>query len=422
MDRNFPEELKVKPKIFCMNPQTHFFVALSHPDLDETVAQVHHHKLCVIPAMIEKQNQAIDRDIGGLKSCVMHDSQSQPVDNDQEPDSPGEIERKTEIRKRFKTMCLARDGAYSQINATEELQQWNESKGVSMLWMKYAGGCSMTQSPNDLGASHEIMKKLVADPNYRYDDVLQDPTGEPYRILKEFLLMYLDASSFATYWKFICKSEAFVDKAFSTSNILSAFKKAGIYPRSNEMVLSKNPEFRMLTDDEAEFLLASIQGFSECVDAKGYIHETEFDEQFNGEEHIDTAPAKHGMPLNEMATNRQRAMIDSHPKWIELQEERRELKRVDDAAKATRAAAKTQRKNAREAKRIADIENHVPPAEVRFTSCLTTGCANKTPTKDKKPKGWYKCKGKNCRTWACGLILCVEGCKLHEAGCEKVND
>ena len=70
VDRNFPDALKLKPWILCLNPATNFYIALFHLDLNETVAQVHHHKLCVIPAMIERQGQAILRDIGGLQSCV----------------------------------------------------------------------------------------------------------------------------------------------------------------------------------------------------------------------------------------------------------------------------------------------------------------------------------------------------------------
>jgi hypothetical protein len=95
--------------------------------------------------MIEKQNRAILRDIGGLKSCVMHGSQSQVSEKDEMLDDSREIERKNDVRKRYQYICLARDdGAYAQINATEELQQWNENKTVSMLWMKYSGGCSIT--------------------------------------------------------------------------------------------------------------------------------------------------------------------------------------------------------------------------------------------------------------------------------------
>ena len=110
------------------------------------------------------------------------------------------------------------------------------------------------------------------------------------------------------------------------------------------------------------------------------------------------------MPLNEMATNRQRAMIDSHPKWIELQEGRRALKLVEEEAKAARVEAKVQKDAAREAKRIADIANNILPPVARFTSCATPGCANKTPSQGKKPLGWYKCSGKGCRTWSCGLV------------------
>ena len=77
VDRNFPAELKVKPLIICLNRTTNFFASLSHPELDETVAQVHHHKKCIIPAMVQKQQQAIKRDIGGFNECVIHGSQSQ---------------------------------------------------------------------------------------------------------------------------------------------------------------------------------------------------------------------------------------------------------------------------------------------------------------------------------------------------------
>jgi hypothetical protein len=78
IDRNFPIELKEQPLIICLNRSTNFFVSLSHPELNETVAQVHQHKKCIIPAMLQKQQQAIQRDIGGFDDSVIHGSQSQP--------------------------------------------------------------------------------------------------------------------------------------------------------------------------------------------------------------------------------------------------------------------------------------------------------------------------------------------------------
>ena len=141
--------------------------------------------------------------------------------------------------------------------------------------------------------------------------------------------------------------------------------------------------------------------------------EDEFDEKFDEEENIDTFPAKQGMPLNEMATNRQRAMIDTHPKWIELQEERRALRLVEEEIKAAKVAAKAQKDADREAKRINDIMNNIAPPAVRYTSCSTPGCESKTPSQGKKPLGWYKCSGKGCRIWSCGLAHCTHACKLH---------
>ena len=79
-DRNFPAELKLQPMIICLNRSTtNFFVSLSHPELDEIVTQVHQHKKCIIPAMLQKQQQAIQRDIGGFDDSVIHGSQSQPL-------------------------------------------------------------------------------------------------------------------------------------------------------------------------------------------------------------------------------------------------------------------------------------------------------------------------------------------------------
>jgi hypothetical protein len=287
-----------------------------------------------------------------------------------------------------------------------------------MLWMKYAGGCSMTESPNDLGAPHMIMHEQFSSPHFRYGDAI-DPIGKPYEQLKEFLARYLDPSSFKTIWKFCCKSEEFVDRAFTISNVKSSFKSAGIFPRSDREILSKNPEFRKLSDGEAAFVLASIQGFSAKIDEKGYICESEFDQHFEAEENIDTAPAKTGMPLNEMATNRQRAMIDSHERWQSLQGERLELKRLEDEAKAARVAAKAEKLLRIEAKRIADLANNVLPPGVTFTNCGNGACEQRTPSKDKKPKGWMKCSGKNCRFWACGLLPCVNARLLHIEGCDR---
>ena len=128
------------------------------------------------------------------------------------------------------------------------------------------------------------------------------------------------------------------------------------------------------------------------------------------------------MPLNDMATNCQRAMIDSHDGWQLLQQERQEAKRLEEEAKALRVAARTAKQLRQDAKRIADLANDFPPPTVTYTNCGNAGCTQRTPTKSRKPPGWMKCPGKNCRFWACGLLLCCAARKLHSAGCDRCEN
>ena len=127
------------------------------------------------------------------------------------------------------------------------------------------------------------MHEQFSSPHFRYADSI-DPIGKPYEQLKEYLERYLDPSSFKTIWKFCCKSEEFVDRAFTISNVKSSFKSAGIFPRSDREILLKKTEFRELPEGEAAFVLASVQGFSAKIDEKGYICEDEVEQQFAGEE------------------------------------------------------------------------------------------------------------------------------------------
>ena len=85
------------------------------------------------------------------------------------------------------------------------------------------------------------------------------------------------------------------------------------------------------------------------------------------------------MALNEMATNRQRAMIDSHDRWQLLQQERQEVKQQEDLAKAERYAAKAEKLLRQEAKKIKDLANNVPPPAITFTTCGNAACGQRTP-------------------------------------------
>ena len=74
-DTNFPDTLKLKPKITCMNSATGFYIALYHPDLDESQLEYSIYTLCIIPCVLRVQAAVIARDIGGLYQAEEFSSQ-----------------------------------------------------------------------------------------------------------------------------------------------------------------------------------------------------------------------------------------------------------------------------------------------------------------------------------------------------------
>jgi len=60
---------------------------------------------------------------------------------------------------------------------------------------------------------------------------------------------------------------------------------------SNQRVFSQD-QIEKFFLKKTEFRELPVQGFSAKIDEKGYICEDEFEQQFAGEELIDTAPAK----------------------------------------------------------------------------------------------------------------------------------
>jgi hypothetical protein len=59
----------------------------------------------------------------------------------------------------------------------EQVDAWNKSKGCNRLIGKGSAGYSMTESPNDQGYMHNILHKLFATRNFKY----QQHSGLPWR-------------------------------------------------------------------------------------------------------------------------------------------------------------------------------------------------------------------------------------------------
>jgi hypothetical protein len=83
-------------------------------------------------------------------------------------------------------MAMGLDGAYGQIVAiTKFITKLDNAKDT--LFIKYSGGASMTQSPNDVGHCHMVLHSLYRSNKYKDCNNIADPEGPHWQELKSFL-------------------------------------------------------------------------------------------------------------------------------------------------------------------------------------------------------------------------------------------
>lgn len=305
-----------------------------------------------------------------------------------------------------------RDGCYGQINAASQIDAWAKAKGRSLLLGKYSAGMSMTESLNDLGYGHANLKALIEHKDFKckqYDD----PPGACYAAAKKYLRTHLAPASFKTYWTLICAFEPFILKAMTPTTILSAAKAAGFDgEKINTLrIMSHNLEFAQIQPPKrAQDLLDTIETvFTPYWWQHGLIHENIFNEVFDGETDIDTLKDRNGKPLNVMATNRQRFMLDNHILWIAEIERRKQAEDFEREEKARDRATR-------------DALAAALPAKARQCSDLSCQCTIDITTpalKSANEKTWRKCSGKGCATWGCPIHF--DNIAQHETFCGKIR-
>ena len=144
-------------------------------------------------------------------------------------ESVEETERREMIREKFQYICIAFDGDHPQIVATERfLIPRSISKKQDLVFAKWAGGCSMTQSPNDNNRGmHPVLKKIYGDSKFRYESIA-DPSGGNWSLLKLYLKTHLEPASFRTVWIAMCYAPSTLQNACKSSSIRSAYHNTGI--------------------------------------------------------------------------------------------------------------------------------------------------------------------------------------------------
>jgi hypothetical protein len=186
-------------------------------------------------------------------------------------------DRCEKIKKKYQYICIAFDGDHPQVAATQNvLIPRSIRKQQDLVFVKWAGGCSMTQSPNDNNRGmHPVFKKVYGDSKYRYCAVA-DPPGEKWASLKAFLLAYMDPASFRTVWKAMCYAPSTLENACKASSIRSAYHNTGIIdqdklihmqngvdtnPSNPRTILGVNPFFNSFTKEDGEYMLSKVEDY-----------------------------------------------------------------------------------------------------------------------------------------------------------------
>jgi hypothetical protein len=235
--------------------------------------------------------------------------------------------------KAFARVVIASDGAHAQLEASlTQIAARIEKYDKPVDLTKYCGGCSMSESLNDIGAMHRILHTTFKSPSYRYTSDYQDIHGKAVRELKAWLSSRLEAASFRTFWKCLMHAQDFLAKSFQPSLVKAAYKTAGIFPVNYKRVLSVNPYFRTLPTVDAQAVIDHIPELGMIFNKWDMVPEVDFDTLMQKEdgERLDNVPTKTwGMPLNDMVACRQRAGRVNGPEFMK----KYGVKAVENASK-----------------------------------------------------------------------------------------
>ena len=374
-DRNF-EDLKIKPKIIILEPD--LSIILYHPSIDEIQLNVWMFQICIIPqlellryALISDvvteykfffsnaffmyyRSKAMMDEFDGIPDIRLSQSSIPDERESTTAENVNEIVRRELIREKFKYVCIAFDGDHPQIAATERfLIPRSILKKQDLVFAKWAGGCSMTQSPNDNNRGmHPVLKKIYGDSKFRYDSIA-DPSGGKWALVKVYLKTHLEPASFRTVWKAMCYAPSTLQNACKSSSIRSAYHNTGIVdqqklidmqngsdtdPSNPRTILGVNPFFNTFSKEDGEFVLGKIDEFAEITSRFGYIPEELYAKVLMGKTYLDNCPLlKLGAkPLNDMVTNRQRNIVMSNETFADQSRARTENIKMANADKESK--------------------------------------------------------------------------------------
>lgn len=428
-------DYKEEPAVFDVGDG--FFVCCCHTSCPEEVVATYIYRKCIQKVAKRRRAEAVDRDLKGLEGAQIQFTQSTHSSSgggttDKAPMVVTMEVDEQEVREKHKYCAFSLDGAHPQIAAILKVLNDDQAKKfLYFLYVKYAGGCSLTESPNDRGRCHAIFHLLFSSSDFRYERNPFDPPGHVWQQLKFLLQRHLAKASFDTFWQCLRHFKDFVGKAFSRMNIQSAFQVSGVYPFVPETILTTCPAFCEMSEEDAVFVVDTIPEMAELVRQKGYVPEEDFARIFAARPECPQPSVKEsGKPLNEMATNRQRAMIINNEAYLnELAKRKAALQAKMNPATITSSATISAPTTALHLMQLVledtaaaeEEEEGIEPAPKRARAAPRTHCAHcrKVYIDEEEDEAWDGCKIGRCKKLFCKSDTCQRKLLQHRAECSR---
>lgn len=421
------EDLKEKPRVIDLGDD--MFAVFYHPSCPDTEVEKAKLGKCVVPKLLKYRQTLIEAHVRGAPSVHFEDSAgSQPTEDIL-------AARLAEAKVKYEYMGLGADGASAQVEVMEGwLADEIEKNGWKIILFKSAAGMSMVQSPNDNGPCHCNAKKPFHTFEYKAADLedFPEPIGPQWIYLKEWMRHHLDPGSFKTYWKAFKVAPKFLSDAFTFNKCAKSFAGCHRIPLEPYKVMSVNRFFReSLTELQCTYVVQGLlPQFAHLMATQGTIFESDFELLLNPTEEdlqevladagvtwdefaggdmmdepftLDNCEKRTGMQLNDMVTNRQRAMIINHEATLGRLEERRLALREAKHELERRVA-----------------ENDVTLKRVKCINFEDCG-SQKNPKGMTASVGWVDCGGKWCRKKSCSSLgPCFDLLEEHRTSCNKL--
>ncbi len=193
--------------------------------------------------------------------------------------------------------------------------------------LKWAAGCSMIQSPNDVGKTHFILRNFVKWQSRKGAAKTvalkfnQCPPGlQAHYVYLHSPDLAITAARKRGFWRLLSNLPGAAAEAFRERVVRSSWALCGYYPQSNLMVLDKctlwkkKAEDGGLTDEEKRLVIAVIPRLQEIAYKNGRVSDLEMLELLPFLSRYPTG-LKHD--LADLAINRDRCCLVIHESYLE---------------------------------------------------------------------------------------------------------